>query len=484
MFGVVDLEEPIAKSKTGTVADPYVMNMRILNAVPDAAGETPIIPAMDFSDLDSNGYVKWEHDPFITTIEKSGAVSISSFPTAKNIIGGVFSRSVSADNKHVNILSRLFPYMEETKHVLDLQKSIKEWNELYPNKRKAIQCSVEGGYLTKSKDGKYTAKVSNVAITTQAMDEGTWMEQATKANVEMAKSLMAGAATSIAGKTDGAALVKEDLEGNIKSKTYQEKAMKKFMSRKDAETYHKSKGLKGDELKSAVEKEFEEEKKEKEDCTKSITGALATVSTNVTLAKSLLADALKKFDTQSEDIMTSGLKLKKSMGALKAGESVDGAEFMAQSALSVIAVSENNLANNQVLAKSLLSITEILSGIVDLQKSQQVKLDIIGEDAANVAERLASVAIGLRMAKSAEQTNNLSSLEVAQRETPAEDETINIKHVENYLANRAEVEEKQMNKSVAASYWEAAKSVKINGFEGLSKSIADEVRKKFSQAAN
>ena len=74
----------------------------------------------------------------------------------------------------------------------------------------------------------------------------------------------------------------------------------------------------------------------------------------------------------------------------------------------------------------------------------------------------------------------MNQLEVGRVDPPAGDETINIKHVENYLADRAEVEERQMNKSVAASYWEAQKSVKLYGIEGLSKSIQDEVRKKFA----
>ena len=143
--------------------------------------------------------------------------------------------------------------MDKAQSVVKLMKALREHNEKYPDAKRTLGYSIEGGYARKSADGHYVARVINVAITPIPVDCTSYVEQTTKANRAMQKSLAAGYATSPEGQADGGALRKQSIEGAKNNISQGGSEMEKFGSKDECYKHHVTKGLAAEEAKKKAE---------------------------------------------------------------------------------------------------------------------------------------------------------------------------------------------------------------------------------------
>ena len=206
LFGEMDL----TKSCSGQESDNdfwFIQGM-ILTDLKDTVGETPILKSMDWSYFDTNGIVKYEHDP-------------DGKPSPVNVIGVPHLRKSLPHGEWLR--ARLLPRDEKSfkkgltkdyaRETAELIKAIQEHNNQFPDNKRTLGFSVEGKYLGKLDKGQYWGKVINVVVTPNPVGTNTYSEMAKSHNNDLVKALATGYATSPETQTGGAALREESLKG-------------------------------------------------------------------------------------------------------------------------------------------------------------------------------------------------------------------------------------------------------------------------------
>lgn len=250
-YGEIDISKSCAGSLDNHKDNWYVQGM-VLTANEDTAGETPILKSMDWSYFDTQGFVKYEHDP-------------DGIPNPKNVIGiphirkslpyGEFIKAKLLPRDDGDVKSGLVE--DYARATAALIKSVQQHNEQHPDKQRTIGFSIEGKYLSKS-DGKYVGKVVNVVVSPNPIDTKTYASLAKAHNNDMIKSMTTGSAFGTTDQTGGAALRKESLKSDIVSATFnkpnQGARKMKFKNVDEAKEHYLGQGLDEDEaMKKAKE---------------------------------------------------------------------------------------------------------------------------------------------------------------------------------------------------------------------------------------
>ena len=487
VYGEIDIAKSLATLK-GTTEEPkeFLIKGRVLNSVRDESGETPIVPDMEWDYFDKQGFVKAEHDPVTTTIEKStGKVSVTSTPTFANIIGAPLER-IQKSNKEVHITAGLFTDVQAAKDAVTLIKALEEWNRRHPNKPRTIGWSIEGGYIKKAKDGRYAGRVYNVALTANPQDKTTYAEMAHQNNVQMAKSLMAGHGVSPEAQSGGGALRKESLEGKAKdtktnsSTKSKERKMKKFASKTDAKMHFVADGKSKEEATTLADQHFADQTKSREEAADTMKKSIDAALVICQEATEGLETFVKSMEVQPDDLVRFDVSLKKSVQEINAGAEVDGGDILIQQSKAILAVADQNRQSTTELAKNVAGLYGVLGTIVSLQKSIVEMQEETRAQSEAATERITQIGMGLRKSGSAVRVGDLGSLQPAEGsdvdgagedKTKAFEKNVSRYQIANFLAD------KSMADAEYARYHDAFRK---GGFGLLPQQVQQEVRNHFT----
>ena len=480
IYGELILEKSLANAPEGQAqADEYVIKGRVLNAVKDLSGETPIVAETDWSYFDKHGYVKYEHDPIETVIGADGKLKMQkSQPEPENIIGVPLRRTTKGTSE-VFLEAALLPRMDKAQSVVKLMKALREHNEKYPDAKRTLGYSIEGGYARKSADGHYVARVINVAITPIPVDCTSYVEQTTKANRAMQKSLAAGYATSPEGQADGGALRKQSIEGAKNNISQGGSEMEKFGSKDECYKHHVTKGLAAEEAKKKAE-EWEAAQAQKATvenaaAEKSLAAVVDQFQTSIDSATELV----KNLDAKAEGMTQLDVQIKKSLTALSANEAVDGAELFANQGKATMEVASMTRDGFTALAKSISAQAEGMRAQNEIVKSLVASVSAIAEQVKGVIEGQAKLTNGIKKSVAAT-TPDAAHLPVVGVEAEELRKVVTPLAAEDFLVDRA-IAEREKNPQASAMYFEAQKSLRLDGFASLSKSLRDEITAKFGK---
>jgi hypothetical protein len=496
VFGELDLAslDNLQKSLTGVPAvDEYLIRGRVLNAVKDVQGETPIVPEMDWSYFDKNGFIKYEHDPVEVVVEQGKKVIAKSIPDPTNIIGAPLRRTRKGD-KEEYIEAALFPGMEKAQHVVRLLGELRKHNAKYPHAKRTLGFSIEGAYLKKdTRGGRYTGRVDNVAITPNPVDVTTYLEQAEVANRAMAKSLCAGYETDTAKKTDGGALRKESLEGathsSSKTSSGESKKMDNFKTRREAYQHYIKAGKKPDEAKQLAEQWFTERTNKRTESVTSIEKSVTNALSSFQKAIDGLAAFAGILEKSNATVVERHLALQKSLTPTGESQEIDGVKFMSTVAETVEANDKTNREGQAELAKSIVAIASGLGEVVSLVKSVLTLAGETREATDETMERVTSLMFGLRKSTEGVTTDKkvLAGLEAdaTGTETAKDDKSeilksIPAKAAESYFVNAAIAATGEERKNL----FDAQQVVAALGVSGLTKTYQDQLVKHFASAKN
>ena len=477
LLGVFDL----VKSESG---QQHIIRGRILHGVKDADGETPVLDWFDWGPFDKTGYVKYEHDPF--TIKKSkGEVEVTSHPTPANQIG-VPLRRIRKGNE-VFVEAALLPKSKMAEEVIALDKSIQEHNKNFPNNKRHLQFSIEGQRTRlDKKTGRYGGRILNVVVTPQGVDESTFATIEAR-NSQVMKSLAAGYATAPGDMKDGEAIRKQSLEGSTKNLTnIGEDTMKdKFASRNEAFQVYKSRGMKDEDAKKAVNEYFtkkkEDEDKNNTDMEKCFTSKSEHLTKSVEAAQALAALS----ETVGTEITKINVDLEKSLAAIREGKEIDGLAYLGENTSAVNTVAKLIKDGFTQMAKSFQSLAEAMAQDSLIQKSVIAKVQDMGLD----LEKSVGVQDKVVMALSRTQ-HGISVVDGTEKvvpATPAEGEkpedltkSINTLWGENWLTGKAEAAASAGETEKAKAYYNAQNEVNLHqSLAVLNKSVLAEMVKDF-----
>ncbi len=482
-----DFDMPLQKSELGIHLpdDDYIIKGRMLNRVKDVAGERPIIPEMDWSYFDTNGFVKYEHDPIETTITKSGTVTTVVRPDPENIIGAPLKRYRINDQEE-HLIGALFPQMDNAQKVVKLIKALRDHNSRFPNNQRTIGFSIEGRYTKRLASGDYAGKVINVVVTPNPQEVTTYLEQAQKSNLALVKSMEAGYGTNPDSQTGGGALRKEDLEGansNKHSKSGEKSKMEKFSSRQEAYTAFRKQGKNHEDALKAVEEHFAKKAQARADCGTSCEKSLTSALDN--FKKSI--DGLTAFQSSQEqraiEVASADAEIKKSIVTMDESKEIDGAKFIGTVGKVTSAVATMVREGQVELAKSISSIAAGLSEITNILKSMDGRVSTLeeGVDAAN--ENVARVEVGLKKSQAGISLIDKGAVKVEgadNDDTPkgiALLKSVSSIKMQSYLVDRGAVETDQHKRR---EYFSAQETIRTMGVVALSKSIQDELVSHFT----
>ena len=480
---VLDLEGlPLEKSMSVPIPKDFPKDFLIkgnfLNQVKDASGEIPLLDEMDFSYFDKNGFIKYEHDPVTTIIEKGAKVIQTSTPDPDNIIGAPLRRSRHGSSEILE--GALFPGMDKAQKVVKLMKEIKAHNANFPESKRAMNFSIEGTYKqTKSlPKGHYAGRVINVVLSPNGQDATTCARLADEANKVMAKSM--------------AASQDSEQETNNSQSSLGSRTMKKHHSRQEAYSFALSKSTEVDKTKRAAEAKAYADAwyKELTDFRKSNRDSLDNIIKSATTAFSEVADLatkqVKELDEQATNIQSMDASLKKSIAAMEADEEVDGPKFIAQVGRSVTQTAELVRSGQVNFAKTMNSFVNGMTQLITLTKSLVEQNSDLAEANDEVIDRITRIEIGAAQAKT-NITKSLTGLTPAGGDSAEPADTAEmIKSISNiraqdYLITKAGQEENQEKRDM---YARGQRTVLSKGIAALPKNLLDEVIKNCAPASN
>ena len=481
IYGELILEKSLANAPEGQAqADEYVIKGRVLNAVKDLSGETPIVAETDWSYFDKHGYVKYEHDPIETVIGADGKLKMQkSQPEPENIIG-VPLRRTTKGNSEVFLEAALLPRMDKAQSVVKLMKALREHNEKYPDAKRTLGYSIEGGYARKSADGHYVARVINVAITPIPVDCTSYVEQTTKANRAMQKSLAAGYATSPEEQTDGGALRKQSIEGAKNNISQGGSEMEKFGSKDECYKHHVAKGLAAEEAKKKAEAwEADEAARvaaEKEAANKSLNTVVDQFQKSIDTASQLV----KNLEAKAGAMTELDVQIKKSVAALSTKDAeVDGAALIVNQGQATMEVASIQREGFTAIANALTAQAEGMRAQGDVIKSLVASIGVVADQVKTLTEGQAKLTNGLKKSLFSS-TTDPGDGKVVGADQDAISKVVTPLAAENFLADRA-IAEREKSPELSAQYWDAQKSIRLYGMGSLSKSMKDEITAKFAK---
>ncbi len=461
--------------KSAPAADKgIVIRGRILEEKKDVQGETPIVAEMDWSHFDKRGFIKDEHDPVEFVMEKGQPKVLRTVPSPDNIIGIPLKREVVG--KSVFITARLFPNNPRTIKLIDLMRSFDEHNRLHPESPRHVGFSIEGNYTKKLPNGRYAGSVYNVALTHKPQDPETFAEVVT-----LAKSMMAGYATSPETMAGGGTLRRESLEGskrNHSSTNPHEVTM--FKSKSECYAHHMKAG-KSKEDAARLAAEWEEEQgrakgAKAEAFGKSIQTALDAFKKSLTVVNEFVP-AIEK---RATEIAGFGEELRKSIEPVKEGKEVDGVKLLETQASATISVGDIQKESSVALAKSMAAIAEGMTEIVNLVKSMQEQQTATQEFVESVNTDLQTFVKGVRI-NGGRTTENLDRLPVEGVQVAGLNKSVSKRDIGLFLVRRGQEEAGAgRNGNV---YFNAHDAFRVSGLMGLNKSIQEEVIKQFPEPA-
>jgi hypothetical protein len=369
--------------------------------------------------------------------------------------------------------------MDKAQSVVKLMKALREHNEKYPDAKRTLGYSIEGGYARKSADGHYVARVINVAITPIPVDCTSYVEQTTKANRAMQKSLAAGYATSPEGQTDGGALRKQSIEGDKNNISQGGSAMEKFGSKDECYKHHVAKGLAAEEAKKKAEEweaaQGQKAVAEKEAAEKSLNTVVDQFQKSIDSATELV----KNLDAKAEGMTQLDVQIKKSLTALSANEAVDGAELFANQGKATMEVASMTRDGFTAIAKSLTAQAEGMRAQNEIVKSLVASVTAIAEQVKGVIEGQAKLTNGIKKSVAAT-TPDAAHLPVVGAEQDEIAKSVSRLTAEDFLCDRG-IAEQSKNPALAAQYFEAQSALRLDGFKALNKSMRDEIVAKFAK---
>lgn len=458
-------EEPLIKSRAGKEYLPasdedinnpdfrpedFIIKGRFLHQVKDAQGEIPIVPEMDYSYFMKHGWIKYEHDPIVTVVEKGKKIQQIPVFDPENHIGVPLEVKIGDTEAHLT--AALFPGMKKAQGLVRLMKEVAKHNQRFPEAQRHLQFSIEGGYISKSKDGRYRGYVINTVVTPSAQDATTFAKLASEYNTQMVKSMVAGYAANPEEMKDGAALRREDIDESPKSTTTKDRKMKKKEHRNlQAAFEHNVQVAKME--KSAAAKAakdyfvgyFNERGKVVEEIKKNIDAAIAEVDSEVT--------ALDKFDrelrTRADEIEELDVSLKKSIRALISEDDVnqlDAGKFMSEVVRTNIHTATMVHTGLNALQKSVATILKAQRQILDFQKTLADEIDDLAKDTQGISDEVSFIRAGVlskaRSAVPADQLpHNITIQQVSNGENDELPEaiakSIGPAAIENFLVEKA-----------------------------------------------
>ncbi len=478
-----DFDMPLQKSELGIHVpdDDYIIKGRMLNRVRDVSGERPIIPEMDWSYFDKNGFVKYEHDPIETTITKSGTVTTVVRPDPDNIIGAPLKRYRINDSEE-HLIGALFPQMDNAQKVVKLIKALREHNTKFPNNQRTIGFSIEGKYTKRLKNGDYAGKVINVVVTPNPQEVTTYMEQAQKSNLALVKSMEAGYGTNPDSQTGGGALRKESLEGansNKHSKSGEKSKMGKFSSRQEAYEAFRKQGKNHADALKAVEEHFAEKSQARADCNTAVEKSLGAAIENFKKSVDGLTIFVTNLEQRSVEVASADAEIKKSIAIMDESKEIDAAKFIGIVGKVTSSVAAMVREGQMELAKSIGSIAVGLSEITNILKSIDIRVSTLEEGIDATNEQVARVEVGLKKSQAGISLIDKGSVNTEGADTDdgapkgiALLKSLSSIRVENYLVDRGAAE-KDIQKS--REYFAAQTMMRERGIVALSKSIQDEL---------
>lgn len=196
LLGMLDLEKSTENDEKRIVFG------EISNTQRDEQGEQLMQKSLDFSYFDTNGVIKYEHLP------KNSPVNIIGFPHER----------YTNENSTV-IKGALFKNHDMADQTWKMLKAIEQHNKEFPEHQKTVGWSVEGSYGNKRTAGGLvkSAKIINVVITPNPVLKSTYLKLVEQHNAPIFKSLCATPVeTDISAKTDGDAIVKDNIDTNVK----------------------------------------------------------------------------------------------------------------------------------------------------------------------------------------------------------------------------------------------------------------------------
>jgi len=327
--------------KSGNKTEPYKVGGIISTEERDTDGE--IMKSIDWSYFTSGfGKIKYEHkdipepDCFI------------GFPTKLGKSGKTwkFEGELVAFDPDLPD-EKLTRQQQLAKSTVSFLQHIGEFNQRHPSTLQKAGWSIEGEYLSKSKDGLVAARVVNVVFTTKPRNRGTL--------AELVKSLEVGYGMNPGEQTGFGATRKESIDHNIKLN-----GVTKMETKNDIYKKCLAKGMTPEQAKKEAD-DFET--KQKGEMNESFeTAAKSLGAAKLSLQKSLdTAKSISEIDFEI-DVKAQEKSLQKSIATMnKGGEDADITEYLEKSSeLSLGALKALDAINQKVdlLAKSIVLLAE------------------------------------------------------------------------------------------------------------------------------
>lgn len=367
--------------KSGNKTEPYKVGGII--STEDRDTDNEVMKSIDWSYFTSGfGKIKYEHasipepDCFI------------GFPTKLGKSGKTWKfegELVAFDPDLPN--EKLTRQQQLAKSTVSFLQHIGEFNQRHPNTLQKAGWSVEGEYLSKSKDGLVSARVVNVVFTTKPRNKGTL--------AELVKSLEVGYGNNPGEQTGLGAFRTESIDHNIK-----QNGVTKMKTKNDVYKDCLAKGMTPEKAKKEAD-DFET--KQKGEMNESFETAAKSLGT----AKESLQKSLDTAKSISEvefevDIKAQEKSLQKSIATMnKGGDDADITDYLEKSSeLSLGALKALDAINQKVdlLAKSIVALAEgqlnEITGTEHLVKS----IDVVNNQVED--QRMGLLALVTKLRKS------------------------------------------------------------------------------------
>ena len=463
----------VKSTGAGNQAAGVIIRGRVLNAVKDATGETPIVPEMDWSLFDKQGFIKDEHTPVTLLFDKAGrTIGQRTEEDPSRIIGVPIKRIV--DGNQVFLEAALFPNNERTQKYVDLIRSFEAHNKAHPSAQRHVGFSIEGSYTKRLAGGKYAGVVHNIAITPKPTDSTTYAEIVT-----MAKSMMAGYGTSPEDMNGGGALRRENLQGATTHHT-KSQSERKSMYKDKNECYldNLKKGLTPEKAKEAAEA-WEREQAEKKaaftgEMEKAIVGASESFSKSIQMMNELGAG----IGVHAEESAGHFDSLKKSITGGEDG-SPDGFQFLTEQGDLLKGMDDFQQASNEKISKSIAALAEGMNHIVALVKSIGTTQSETQQFVESLNSDVRGVVRGMQKSGAGRTIENLDAFPVEAEQGKDILKSLSIRSAQDFLNQRiAETDGTQAQQSYQSAFDMVSSS---RSYNGLNKAIVTELETQFKK---
>jgi len=341
LYNKFEFFAPAYLVKSGSKTEPFKVGGTISTENRDTDNE--IMKSIDWSYFTSGfGKIKYEHkdipEPhcfigFPTKLGKSG----KSWNFEGELVG--FDPELPDE--------KLTQQQKLAKSTVTLLQHMDEFNKRHPNAMQKAGWSVEGEYLSKSKDGVVSARVVNVVFTTKPRNRETF--------ATLVKSLEVGYGNNPGEQTGFGATRKESIDHNIKLN-----GVTKMETKNDIYKKCLAKGMTPEQAKAEADSFETKQKGEMNESFETAAKSLGTAK--LSLQKSLdTAKSISEIEFEV-DIKAQEKSLQKSIALMnKGGEEADISEYLEKSSeISLNALKALDAINQKVdlLAKSIVLLAE------------------------------------------------------------------------------------------------------------------------------